>query len=101
MGSRPELFVDTSGWACYYDLRQPSHEDALLFYRLAVMEERSIVTTNYVLSELISLLTSPLRIPRPEAIKFLAGIRASPHVEIVFETLMNARMDAGTYFSLP
>jgi predicted nucleic acid-binding protein len=41
------------------------------------------VTTNYVLAELVALLTGPLRIPRPSVIAFVNGLKTSPYVEIV------------------
>ena len=41
------------------------------------------VTTNYILSELVALMTSPLRIPRPHQIVILDSISAAPWVEVV------------------
>ena len=81
--SRTRLFVDTSGWGCYYDDSDPRRQEAMLHYRLAVMDGRRAVTTNYVLAETVALFTSPLRVPRRSMIEFLEGLRASPHVEIV------------------
>jgi hypothetical protein len=42
-----------------------------------------VVTTNYVIAELVALLISPLRVPRPAAIAFIEGLKTSPYVEIV------------------
>ena len=42
-----------------------------------------IITTNYVLAELASLLTRPLRIPLLLQVQFLADIRASSWVDVV------------------
>lgn len=41
------------------------------------------MTTNYILTEVVALLTSPLRIPRPEIIAFIDGLKSSPYIEIV------------------
>jgi hypothetical protein len=41
------------------------------------------ITTNYILTQLVALLLSPLRIPRPRLTAFIEGLKASPHVEIV------------------
>ena len=41
------------------------------------------VTTNYVLSQLVALLTSPLKIPRPRVIEIVDAITNSGAVEIV------------------
>ena len=80
---KPDLFVDTSGWGCYYDESHPRHEDTKLYYRVALVEGRRLVTTNYVIAELVALLTSPLRTPRPALIAFIEGLKAAPHIEIV------------------
>jgi uncharacterized protein len=37
----------------------------------------------YILAELVALLTSPLRIPRPRVIDFITGIKNSPHIQII------------------
>jgi predicted nucleic acid-binding protein len=56
---------------------------AALLYREARAEPRGIVTTNYVIAELVALMTSPLRLPRRQIIAFGEGLRASPYVETV------------------
>lgn len=80
---RTEVFVDTSGWKCYFDASQPFHEDAKLLYRLLILEGRKLITTNYVVAELVAVLTSPLRIPRSKIVAFVEAIKSSPHIEIV------------------
>jgi uncharacterized protein len=44
------------------------------------------VTTNYVLTELVALLHSPLRLPRKQVIELVNGIRASKWVGMVHIT---------------
>ena len=78
-----DLFVDTSGWASYFDRSQPSHTAAGIIYRRALTDGRRFVTTNYVLIELVALLTRPLNIPRQTLLAFVDALRAAPHVEIV------------------
>jgi uncharacterized protein len=56
-----ELFADTSGLGILADPTQPHHSVAASLYRTARNQNRKIVTTNYVLAELVALLTSPLR----------------------------------------
>jgi uncharacterized protein len=48
-----------------------------------------VVTSNYVIAELVALLTRPLRIPRRTVVNVIDGIKASPFVETV-------HIDAGT-----
>jgi uncharacterized protein len=78
-----EIFVDTSGWGCLFDASQSFHALAASLYRTARTQNRKMVTTNYVLTELVALLTSPLRLPRPTIIELLEGLKVSPYAEIV------------------
>ena len=59
------MFADTSGWASAVDRTQTYHTLAGSLIRQAKKAGETILTTNYVLAELASLLTSPLRIPAP------------------------------------
>ena len=77
------LFADTSGLGNLIDPTQPHHALAAEIYRTARQQNRRVVTTNYILTELVALLTSPLRIPRSLVIEFIDGLVASPFIEIV------------------
>ena len=97
-----DIFVDTSGWASYFDSREPSHKSATQIYRDVRLAGFKIVTTNYVITELIALLASPLRLPRGRIITFVEGVTTSPYVEVVHIdeelhrqawTLLKARQD--------
>jgi predicted nucleic acid-binding protein len=50
-----------------------------------------VVTTNYFLVELVTLLTSPLHVPRPKAIAFIESLKTSPSIEVVH---VDAALDA-------
>lgn len=78
-----ELFADTSGWGSLLDPRQRYHAEAKSIFEAAQRLRRTVVTTSYVLSELVALLTNPLRIARPKVIQILEGLRCSPIVEVV------------------
>jgi len=78
-----ELFVDTSGWACLADRREQHHALAVTIYHNAKEQKRQLITTNYVLAELVSLLSSPKQFPRSMVISFIESIKAAPHVEVV------------------
>jgi len=78
-----EVFADTSGWANYFVRSEP-------FYQLAVhmMQQwhatgTRLVITNYVLLELVALMTSPLRIPRQQQIKTIEAIQSTTWVELI------------------
>ena len=78
-----ELFADTSGFANLADPTQPFHTLAVRFYRTGRNRNQRIVTTNYVIAELVVLLTSPLRHTRVSVIAAVDRVKTSPHVEIV------------------
>ena len=77
-----DVFVDTAGWGHLVDASQAHHERAVALYR----QNRPFVTTNYVIAELVALLTSPLRLPRRVVIEFVEAIRTSARVEVVHVT---------------
>ncbi|MGE0130488.1 MAG: type II toxin-antitoxin system VapC family toxin [Blastocatellales bacterium] len=76
------LFVDTSGWGHLVDSTQAFHSLAKNIYREALRQRRQIVTTNYIIAELVALMSSPLRIPRPKVTAFVESLKVSPYVEI-------------------
>lgn len=78
-----ELFADTSGFGNLADPRQPFHSLAASLYRTARNQNRKVVTTNYVIAELVALLTSPLRFPRASIVAFIDDLKASPYVEVI------------------
>ena len=79
----PDLFADSSRWGNLVDRKQPFHSLATNIYRVARQQGRKIVTTNYILAELVALLTSPLRITRPAIVTIIEGVKASPFVEVI------------------
>ncbi|MDJ0730650.1 MAG: PIN domain-containing protein [Crocosphaera sp.] len=78
-----EIFVDTSGWGNLVDKSQPYHQLMVQLYREAKQQKRRLITSNYVITEVVALLTSPLRIPRPKIISFVNSIKQSPYVDII------------------
>ena len=78
-----EIYVDTSGWASLADVSEPFYEKAKEIYAAAIQNRRRLVTTNYVLAELVALMTSPMRFQRPRIIEFINGIKQSPFFDII------------------
>jgi predicted nucleic acid-binding protein len=78
-----EIFIDTAGWGHLIDQTQQYHSQAAFIYRSARQEKRKFITTNYVVAEIVALLTSPMRISRSAVIAFIESLKASPHVKIV------------------
>lgn len=78
-----KIFVDTSGWGNLVDTLQEFHPKTKAIYLTAKQDRTRLVTTNYVLAEIVALLSSPLRIPREKSISFVQGIRTSSLVDII------------------
>lgn len=78
----PNLFIDTSGWGDLFDSNQRHHQLATTLYRTYREQGYQMVTTNYVLTELVALLTSPLHTPRPLIIDFINALKTSSFLEI-------------------
>ena len=78
-----ERFVDTSGWAEWADNTLKYHAQALQFFEDVWNQNGRLVTTDFVLAELTALLTSPLRMPKPEQVRLLEAIQSDPSVEII------------------
>ena len=89
-----DLFVDTSGWGNLVDRSEPFHRLAKSLYRAAILRKRRVVTTNYILTEVVAMMTRPLRFPRLAVVKFIDGLKISPFVEIVH---VNAPLDADAW----
>ena len=77
------ILIDTSGWASLVVETQTFHTKAKEIYQSAISDQTPLLTTNYVLTELVALLTSPLRLSRPRVIEIVEGIKASPFFEII------------------
>jgi uncharacterized protein len=77
-----DIFADTAGWGHLVDPTQSQHGQAATLYRAGRQQGRKFITTNYILAELVALLTSPLRIAHPAIIAFINSLKISPYVEI-------------------
>src|SRR6266567_703976 len=79
-----DLFVDTSGWGYFLDRTDPLHNRAETLMRQAVIRQRKLITTNYIIHELVALLTSRFKKPRPQVIEAINAIKRDATVEIVY-----------------
>lgn len=83
MPTANDLFVDTSGWAYYLDRQDPLHAIIVTLVKQAIIERRLLVTTNYVLAELVALLSSRYHLPRPQVIAAINAIKKDASVEVI------------------
>lgn len=78
-----DLFVDTSGWFFYLDRDDPRNDASVALVRSMVTSNRLLVTTNYIVAELVPLLTSHYHLPRQDVINAINVIKTNPSVKIV------------------
>jgi len=91
MATRNSLFVDTSGWAYLLDRHDLFHNEVYAVYQRALSQRRLLVTTNYIIAELVPLLASRSRIPRQQIFRFIDALKSAPHIEIIhIDTLIDA-----------
>lgn len=83
MPTSGSVFVDTSGWAEPLMGNSPDHDHMERYYRSLIARKHPVVTTNYVLSELVALLTVRSRFTRPEVLAIINGIRRITHLSLV------------------
>ena len=77
-----EVFADTSGWAHAFINTERYHLEAATLLTEWQQQRRVVVTTNYVLSELIPLFVR-MGVPRESSLDYIDTLRASNWVEIV------------------
>ncbi len=73
------IFVDTSGWFATVARKDPDHLAAQGFFKT---DRALFLTTDYVLSETVTLLQA--RLDHGIAVRFLDSIQASPRVRMDF-----------------
>ena len=77
------LLIDTSGWASYLHAGDPFHAEAVHLYQSAYARHAALVTTDYVLAELVALLSSThYKLPRQRVIAIVTTILGDPGVTI-------------------
>ncbi|MEB3210316.1 MAG: PIN domain-containing protein [Leptolyngbyaceae bacterium] len=87
-------FIDTSGWANAFDRRQPFHQTAVATFQKLRQSRALIVTSNYVIAELVALLESPLRTPRSRIFTIIDTIKTTPYLNIIH---IDAATDAAAW----
>jgi uncharacterized protein len=77
------VFIDTSGWANAFDKRQPYYLEAVAAFQAMRQNRAAIITSNYVLAELVSLLQSPMRVPRSHIFTIIDTIKATAYLDLI------------------
>lgn len=77
------LFVDTAGWAAFLVGSEAFHEQAVFLLDHARANGQPVLTTSYVMAELVALLTSPMRVPRREQVRIVGTLRSAEWIRIL------------------
>ena len=78
-----EVFADTSGWASFFVRTERFHAVASALMRHWQAEGARVVTTNYVLAELVALFNNPLRMARAHQVRIIESIKTASWVQVV------------------
>src|SRR6185312_4118777 len=78
------LFVDTAGWASILGRDETHHRAMTRAYRQAVEQRRRLLTSNYILTGVVALLSSRAVVPRQRMIAFIDVLKAAPHLRILY-----------------
>lgn len=79
------IFVDTSGWAAPVIQNTDHHQEMEAFSRELIASGRPLVTTNYVLTEVVPLLSTRTRLPRTHLLDFVEQIKRIAQVVYIYE----------------
>ena len=78
-----KIFADTAGWGHLIDSTQKYHELAASIYKDSKRKGYRFITSNYIVSELVALMISPLHLQHSFAVEFINSMKLSSHVEII------------------
>ena len=77
------LFVDTAGWANLFVPTESYHAQTLEYVLKARQNRQILVTTNYIIAELVALIGSHYRSPRDRVFQYIDSVRENPSIQIV------------------
>ena len=83
MPKNNDLFVDTSGWVYYIDKLDAFHPVVIKHIHRILNKKQYLVTTNYVMAELVALLSSRYHISRNRLVEITSVLRKEHFIKIV------------------
>jgi uncharacterized protein len=78
-----EAFADTAGWAAFFVRTEAQYADANQLIKHWRARRTIVVTTNYVLTELVAILINRVRLSHARRLAIIDTIRTASWVEIV------------------
>ncbi|XWK90006.1 MAG: PIN domain-containing protein [Phormidium sp.] len=79
-----KVFIDTSGWAELFVASESYHQQAKEWFVKSRKQQLEMVTSNYVVAELVALLNSPLRVPRYQLFEYVDAVKTASYVNIIY-----------------
>jgi uncharacterized protein len=77
------MLIDTAGWASLFIANEPYHPQASQYFQIARQQQQQLITSNYIIAELVALLHSPLRRPRPQIFEIIDAIKTASYVQTI------------------
>jgi len=77
------VFIDTAGWASLFVETETYHLAAKAWFTRARRRDVGLITTNYVLIELVALLNSPLHVSRADLFRYVDAVKNAPYVRLI------------------
>jgi predicted nucleic acid-binding protein len=77
------VFIDTAGWASLFVETETYHPAAKAWFTRARRRDVGLITTNYVLIELVALLNSPLHVSRADLFRYVDAVKNAPYVRLI------------------
>ncbi|MGA9383134.1 MAG: PIN domain-containing protein [Phormidium sp.] len=79
-----KVFIDTSGWAELFVATESYHQKAKEWFAKTRKQQLEMVTSNYVVAELVALLNSPLRVPRYQLFQYVDAVKTASYINIIY-----------------
>ena len=92
-----KIFVDTSGWASLFVRTESYHHQASQYFAQFRQEKQILITSNYVITELVALFNSPLKLSRDTLFQYIEAIKTASYVEIIH---VNSEIDESAWVLL-
>jgi predicted nucleic acid-binding protein len=82
---RTKVFIDTScGWANLFVATESYHPQTKEWFAQTRKRQIEMVTSHYVIAELVALLNSPLRVPRSQLFQYVDAVKTASYVNVIY-----------------
>lgn len=78
-----QIFIDTSGWANLFIATESYHDQAKQWFSQSRQQHDQLITSNYVITELVALFHSPLRVPRSQLFQYIEAITTASYTNVI------------------